>query len=192
MLSSIPGVSNHSSTARPSRRSRAPSTWRVVPGLSATSPNAVSRVRVRKSEVLPVLGWPTTAILMTSSAMAGLQPRQRGRRGLQDGVGRQAQGQQPFAPQRGARARAGLILGPRDEPHAGSLRVSGQFGDQGQGAAVGRLAGGASDQQPRGRGRRKRVQHAVAFFPRVQGAGHLEARGHVRGRPGQVGGQLQA
>ncbi|KAG1200834.1 hypothetical protein G6F35_012342 [Rhizopus arrhizus] len=109
-----------------------------------------------------------------------------------DGVGRQAQGQQPFAPQRGARARAGLILGPRDEPHAGSLRVSGQFGDQGQGAAVGRLAGVASDQQPRGRGLRKRVQHAVAFFPRVQVAGHLDARGHVRGRPGQVGGQLQA
>ena len=40
---------------------RASSTWRVVDGAFFTSPKVLSRKSVRKSEVLPVLVWPTTA-----------------------------------------------------------------------------------------------------------------------------------
>lgn len=38
--------------------------WRVVLGRLETSPNSLSRVRVRSSEVLPVLVCPTTAMRM--------------------------------------------------------------------------------------------------------------------------------
>ena len=39
----------------------ASSTWRVVAAAFFTSPKRLSRKRVRISEVLPVLVWPTTA-----------------------------------------------------------------------------------------------------------------------------------
>ena len=104
MLSSMPGVSNHSSASPPSMRRRAPSTWRVVPGLSATSPKRVSRVSVRSSEVLPVLVCPTTAMRIRESAMSGLQPVQRVGGCRQHGLRGQAQRRELRAPRR---ARAG-------------------------------------------------------------------------------------
>lgn len=55
------GVSYSSSNAWPSTDRRAPSTWRVVLARGETSPNSTSRVRVRSSEVLPTLVWPTRA-----------------------------------------------------------------------------------------------------------------------------------
>src|SRR5690606_9574667 len=168
MLSSMPGVSNHSSTGRPSSRRRAPSTWRVVPGLSATWPNALSRVSVRSNEVLPVLVWPTTATFNMDSVIAGLQPAQR-LVGIAQNVGRRhAGGCQALAPgvqARGGRAVLGLAGG---QPDARPASLAGQRGDERQRAAIGRLARVAGDQQASRAGLGQRIEQPIALLARIE------------------------
>src|SRR5690606_21551445 len=91
----------------------APSTWRVVLGLAETSPNSGLRVRVRNSDVLPVLVCPTTE--MRSGRLTGLellmiQPSQSSCRGREDAVFGQSDSAQAFPPD--------LFAGPGSTLHA--------------------------------------------------------------------------
>ena len=157
----MPGVSNHSSASPPSMRRRAPSTWRVVPGLSATSPKRVSRVSVRSSEVLPVLVCPTTAMRIRESAMSGLQPVQRVGGGRQHGLRGQAQRRELRAP--AARARTILVRG-QQQPDA-RLRVRGQFGDQRERARP--ASGGRRRRSGGARRRRRPARRGCGGVPRA-------------------------
>ena len=123
MASSSPGVSYNSSNGSPSTDSRAPSTCRVVLGRWDTSPKPTSRVRVRNSEVLPTLVWPTTASV-SGLVMTCLQP-------VQGGAGGERQAQLlergvPVAQAVGVQRLAGRGL---QQPDPCLSSAAGQFAD---------------------------------------------------------------
>src|SRR5690606_13796194 len=145
------------------------STWRVVPGLSATSPNLPSRVSVRNSEVLPVFVCPTTAILSMASVMACLQPAQRFVSVAHDGLRCHARGGQAIAPYVQSRLRGRRqCAGGGVQPDSRLRGFAGERGDKVERAAIGRLAGVAGDQQPSRARVRQGVEQAVALFAAVE------------------------
>src|SRR5450830_2140802 len=179
MASSRPGVSYNSSSASPSTDSRAPSTCRVVLGRWETSPKPTSRVRVRSSDVLPTLVWPTTASFR-ALVMAGLQPVQRsavGERQFQ-----LLQGTVPVAEAVGIQRLAGWRL---QQPDPGRAGAAGQFGDQPEAATVRRAPRVAGNCQAR---RREAGQLFEEFVPRlaaVEDTGVLDGFRQGR-RPGAL------
>src|SRR5574344_628853 len=78
MASSRPGVSYRSSSGWLPAVRLMRSTWRVVLCCGLTSPKRVLRVRVRSSEVLPTLVWPTMASCMDSDMPVLRQPGRTG------------------------------------------------------------------------------------------------------------------
>ena len=183
----MPGVSNHSSASPPSMRRRAPSTWRVVPGLSATSPKRVSRVSVRSSEVLPVLVCPTTAMRIRNQPC----PVSSQSSALADAASTACAGRPSAAScaRHSARAGPSSCAGSSSQTRvccacAASSAISV--------SVPGPASGGRRRRSGGARRRRRPARRGCGGVPRACRAGRRSGcrRGCGR-RPGQVGGQFQ-
>src|SRR5690606_25713555 len=171
------GVSYSSSTAWPSTDRRAPSTCRVVLGRWETSPKPTSRVRVRSSEVLPTLVWPTTASF-SALVMSGLQPGQRC--GTAMGQAQLFEGRVPVSQALAIQRFAGRRL---QQPYTGHRGAARQFAQQRQGAAIRRAARVAGNQQARRWESGQLVEQTPPLLAVVENAGIGDALGQC-GRPG--------
>src|SRR5690606_32608090 len=143
------------------------STCRVVPGLSAMAPKLRWRVRVRSSEVLPTLVWPTTAISrgVVVAVMVLLGPGQ-GVGGLgKTGNGLQAGGVGPPAP--ALAVGLGAAGGRVGQPQCAVAGVAAGLTQEALGAAVGG-GGGVAHQQQRARTQLcQSIEHAAALGQRA-------------------------
>src|SRR5690606_8534087 len=164
MASSRPGVSRSTRMAWPVSVSNwALSTWRVVPGRSATSPKDSSRSSVRNSEVLPVLVWPTTARSMGFGASVMGDTSDVFEPAVQAGTPGNGLVRQGVLPGLQAFGRAAQAQGA--QIGAGTA----QFVQPDGGAAVGRQARVADEKQVRRRRAQERAD-AGAVFPAVAAA----------------------